>query len=276
MAVKKAAAKPAAKKTAAKPKADIKAPGFSLEAKEKTPNQGRGVYRKGSTASVIAKGNKKARGAKEAASALKEYGARSVDFGGKKGIVAAGVSLTELAAEDIAALNKEAEADAGKGKAAALEDAEKAGVRIKPSASKAAENEAQKNIDNWAKQAEAKKKALDTELAAPFKRTEATEAQRAQLNSAVRGAGADPTKKERIFNKVSQVNYGANHHMPCTTEGCRNVVPAAFGDSACPTCSAQDDAKFDAAARRAGLPGASATMTGVERMAKDLKAKFSN
>lgn len=269
-----AAKKTAAKKTSAK--SDIKLSagdkGFSVEAKGKRM-EGSTLRRTGSTASVIAKGNKKSRGKKEAEGVLRDYGARTVGSGKKA--YSGGGTLSDMSQADIDRIEAERKADAGRGEAAARSDAEKSGVLVTPGSSKAAENKAAKALDDWESDRKAKKKALDAELAAPWKRTEATPSQTAQLNSAVRGAGADETKKAQIFNKVSQVNYGANHHMPCTTEGCRNLVPASFGDSACPTCSAADDAKFDAFAKRSGLPGASATMTGVDRMGKDLKAHFS-
>lgn len=52
---------------------------------------------------------------------------------------------------------------------------------------------------------------------------------------------------------------GPEHHTGCGTKGCNNLVPTAFGDAVCPTCSAKDDAKFEAWAKSTGQSGASAT-----------------
>jgi hypothetical protein len=223
-----AAKKTAAKKTAAKPKADVSVgKGKSVEVKA-TPVA--------SDKDTIAAGNAVAR-------------SRRDDSG-----------LGQLDRDSVTAYNVEKNTAAGRaGTAAAKEDAAKYFGEVyvqkkgkATGAKKILKGRSEKN----AKIAEAIGSAADIS-----NRPEATKAQTEQLNSATRGAGADPVKKQQVFNKVSTVNFGTNHHVPCTTDGCRNLVAPTFGDSVCPTCANDpaDKAKWEAFGKKSGLSGAPST-----------------
>lgn len=76
---------------------------------------------------------------------------------------------------------------------------------------------------------------------------------KSRANVHIYGAEAGDQKRTHI------AALGGEHHTGCTTKGCNNLVPTAFGDSVCPTCSLKDDAKFESWAKRLGAKGASAT-----------------
>jgi hypothetical protein len=219
-----AAKKTAAKKTAAKPKADVSVgSGKGIEVKAKPK-------RVASDKDTIAAGNAVAR-------------SRRDDSG-----------LGQLDRDAVTAYNVEKNTAAGRaGTAAAKEDASKYFGEMyvqKKGKATGAKKILKERSEKNAKVAEAIGSAADIS-----NRPDATKAQTEQLNSATRGAGADPIKKQQVFNKVSSVNFGIDHHVPCTTDGCRNLVAANFGDSACPTCANDpaDKAKWDAFAKKDGL-----------------------